>query len=43
MFNNDFGSITDFNDGHSAMQEVTLNDQNMTAYVIWSWTAPKEI
>jgi hypothetical protein len=43
MFNNDFGNITNFNDDHSAMQEVTLNLQNMTAWVSWSWTAPKEL
>ncbi|MCW4019262.1 MAG: aryl-sulfate sulfotransferase [Candidatus Bathyarchaeota archaeon] len=43
MFNNDFGNVTDFNNEQSAMQEVTINEQDMTAYVSWSWTAPKEL
>jgi hypothetical protein len=43
MFNNDFDNVTNPNDDHSAMQEVTLNEQNMTAQVTWSWIAPEEL
>lgn len=43
MFNNDFGNITNFDDNHSSMLEVTLNEQNMTAYVSWNWIAPTEL
>jgi hypothetical protein len=27
---------------HSRMLEVTVNEQNMTAWASWSWTAPRE-
>ncbi|XES78518.1 MAG: aryl-sulfate sulfotransferase [Candidatus Bathyarchaeia archaeon] len=43
MFNNDFGNTTDFDNGRSAMQEITVNEQDMTAEVSWSWTAPPEL
>ena len=42
MFNNDFDNITNYNDSNSQLIEVTLNEQNMTAWVNWSWTAPKQ-
>jgi len=42
MFNNDFDNITNPNDANSQMIEVTLNEQNMTAWVNWSWTAPEQ-
>ncbi len=42
MFDNDFHNQTDPNDAHSRMIEVTLNEQSLTAWVSWSWTAPKE-
>ena len=42
MFNNDFDNITNYNDSSSQLIEVTLNEQNMTAYVNWSWTAPSQ-
>jgi Arylsulfotransferase (ASST) len=42
MFNNDFDNITNYNDSSSQLMEVTLNEQNMTASVTWSWTAPPQ-
>jgi hypothetical protein len=42
MFDNDFHNETNPNDCHSRMIEVTLNEQNMTAWVSWSWAAPKQ-
>ena len=42
MFDNDFDNTTDPNDCHSRMIEVTLNEQNMTAWVSWSWEAPTQ-
>ncbi len=42
MFNNDFDNITNPNDANSQMIELTLNEQNMTAFVNWSWTAPEQ-
>jgi hypothetical protein len=42
MFNNDFDNITNYNDSSSQLMEVTLNEQNMTAWVNWSWTAPPQ-
>ena len=42
MFNNDFDNITNYNDSSSQLIEVTLNEQNMTAWVNWSWTAPPQ-
>ncbi len=40
MFDNDFDNVTNPNDCQSRMIEVTLNEQNMTAWVSWSWTGP---
>ncbi len=42
MFDNDFDNETNPNDCQSRMIEVTLNEQNMTAWVSWNWTAPKQ-
>jgi hypothetical protein len=42
MFNNDFDNITNPNDANSQMIEFTLNEQNMTAQLNWSWTAPQQ-
>jgi hypothetical protein len=42
MFNNDFDNITNYNDSSSQLMEITLNEQNMTAWVNWSWTAPPQ-
>jgi hypothetical protein len=42
MFDNDFDNTTNYNDSKSQMIEVTLNQQNMTAQVNWSWTAPRQ-
>ncbi len=40
MFDNDFDNVTNPNDCHSRMIEVTLNEKNMTAWISWNWTAP---
>jgi hypothetical protein len=40
MFDNDYDNVTNPNDCHSEMIEVTLNEQNMTAYTSWSWESP---
>jgi hypothetical protein len=40
MFNNDFGNITNYNDHNSQIIQFSLNMQNMTAKIDWSWTAP---
>ena len=40
MFDNDFDNITNPNDCHSRLIEVTLNETTMTASVTWSWEAP---
>ncbi len=42
MFDNDDDNTTNPNDCHSRMIEVTLNEQNMTAWVSWSWEAPTQ-
>jgi hypothetical protein len=42
MFDNDFDNITNPNDCHSRLIEVTLNEQSMTASVTWSWEAPTQ-
>ncbi len=40
MFDNDFDNVTNPDDCHSQLLEVTLNETSMTASVSWSWTAP---
>jgi hypothetical protein len=40
MFDNDADNATDPTDCHSRMIEVTVDTQNMTAWVSWSWEAP---
>jgi len=40
MFDNDFHNITNPNDDHSEMIELSLNETTMTAQVTWSWEAP---
>jgi hypothetical protein len=40
MFNDDFDNVTNYYDSNSQMIEFTLNEQNMTATIIRSWTAP---
>ena len=42
MFDNDLDNQTNPNNCHSRMIEVTLNEQNMTAWVSWSWEAPTQ-
>ena len=52
MFDNDYENITnatnpcpptyEATNGHSRMIEVTVNERNMTAWVSWSWTAPRQ-
>ena len=42
MYDNDFHNVTNPNNCHSRMIEVTVNEQNMTAWVSWSWQAPKQ-
>jgi hypothetical protein len=42
MFDNDDNNVTDPNDCHSRMIELTLNETSMTAYVNWSWEAPTQ-
>jgi len=42
MFDNDFLNETNPDDCHSRMIEVTVDEQNMTASVSWSWTAPTQ-
>jgi hypothetical protein len=42
MFDNDFDNVTNRNDCHSRMIEVTLNETSMTAWVSWSWEAPTQ-
>lgn len=40
MFDNDFDNVTNPNDCHSRLLEVTLNETSMTARETWSWEAP---
>jgi hypothetical protein len=40
MFDNDFDNITNPDDCHSRLLEVTLDEQTMTARETWSWEAP---
>lgn len=42
MFNDDFDNVTNYNDANSQMIEFTLNEKNMTATMIRSWTAPEQ-
>ena len=42
MFDNDFDNETNPNNCRSRMIEVTVNEQNMTAWVNWSWSAPTQ-
>jgi hypothetical protein len=42
MFDNDYNNVTNPNDCHSRMIELTLNETSMTAYVNFSWEAPKQ-
>jgi hypothetical protein len=52
MFDNDYENTTNSTNpcpatyeetnGHSRMLEITVNEQNMTAWTSWSWTAPRE-
>ena len=42
MFDNDDDNSTNPNDCHSRMIEVTINEQNMTAWISWSWEAPTQ-
>ena len=51
MFDNDFANTTnpanpcpatfEETNGHSRILMVTVNEQNMTAWTSWSWTAPR--
>ncbi len=42
MFDNDLDNLTNPNNCHSRIIEVTLNEQNMTASVTWSWEGPTQ-
>ncbi len=42
MFNNDYNNNTNPDDCRSSLLELTLNETSMTAYVNWSWEAPKQ-
>jgi hypothetical protein len=42
MFDNDFHNQTDPLSTSSRLIDVTVNESNKTAYLSWSWTAPKE-
>jgi hypothetical protein len=42
MFDNDFDNVTNPDNCHSRIIEVTVNEQNMTASVTWSWEAPTQ-
>jgi hypothetical protein len=42
MFDNDFDNLTNPNDCHGRMIELTLNETTMTAWVSWSWEAPTQ-
>ena len=42
MFDNDFDNLTNPDDGHSGLIDVTLNFTSMTAQVTWNWTAPTQ-
>jgi hypothetical protein len=42
MFNNDFNNLTNPNDANSQLIQFTIDQQNMTASLNWSWTAPQE-
>jgi hypothetical protein len=42
MFDNDFDNVTNPNNCRSRIIEVTVNEQNMTAWVSWSWEAPTQ-
>jgi hypothetical protein len=51
MFDNDYDNTTNSTNpcpatyeetnGHSRMLEITVNEQNMTAWATWSWAAPR--
>ena len=51
MFDDDYDNTTNVanpcpvtfeeTNGHSRMLEITVNEQNMTAWESWSWTAPR--
>ncbi|HTY76115.1 MAG TPA: aryl-sulfate sulfotransferase [Candidatus Nanoarchaeia archaeon] len=42
MFDNDYDNITNPNDAHSGLIDVTLNFSSMTAQVTWSYSAPTQ-
>jgi len=52
MFDDDYDNTTNAanpcpatfeeTNAHSRMLEITVNEQNMTAWASWSWTAPRE-
>ena len=42
MFNDDFDNVTNYNDSSSQILKFTLNEQNMTATVTKSWSAPTQ-
>ena len=52
MFDNDYHNTTnqanpcpatfEETNAHSRMLEITVNEENMTAWTSWSWTAPRE-
>ena len=52
MFDDDYDNTTnstnpcpatfESTNGHSRILEITVNEQNMTAWTSWSWTAPRQ-
>ena len=42
MFDNDLHNKTDFDNRRSRILEVTINENTMTAWASWVWTAPRE-
>lgn len=42
MFDNDYDNETNPDDCQSRMIDVTVNEKNMTAWISWSWTAPRQ-
>ena len=42
LFDNDLHNITNIENKRSRILEITINEQNMTAWTSWKWTAPRE-
>lgn len=42
LFDNDLHNKTNYNHKRSRILEISINEDNMTAWNSWSWTAPRE-